>query len=368
MTSIKENGGFVATPMPLAEEIVLSHLDLDHIDGPVRLLEPSAGTGNLIEAMIRWHPQARITAVEPNGHHRQEIPNHDEVRIMPCDFEAAWGRMVDDPNMRFDGCVMNPPFALPHKPTVWIDHVDAAMDLMNVGGVLVAIVPAGFMFRTDKKHRYIRERMDKWDVQAYPLEPGAFEGTNVRTCVLVATKPGEDVVEPAKPSWKQMSREEKIAAKKARMAADRKLRQAADLALEDEEFSTELEQVVHRIPADAKLRTYSPRNQALVLIQAASQGITLTGDLRTFAAWRREGRAIVKGSQALRIVAPMGDWADKQSSGQPANEGPAAAGVPTAARGAPSGPAESDGDDGQSTPRFTMQTVFDSAQTQEVGS
>src|SRR5690606_6935319 len=170
--------------------------------------------------------------------HVERMTPHDQVSVLGSEFEDLWERWVDDPNMRFDGCVMNPPFALPQRPTVWIEHVDMAMDLLNVGATLVAIVPAGYLFRTDKKHRYIRDRLTAWDVQAYPLDAGTFEGTDVRTCVLVATKPGEYTVpEPERPKWKAMSREEKIAQKRERREKDRKLREAADLALEDEAFT-----------------------------------------------------------------------------------------------------------------------------------
>src|SRR5690606_18197148 len=146
-------------------------------------------------------------------------------------------------------------------------------------------------------------------------DAGTFEGTDVRTCVLVATKPGEYTVpEPERPKWKAMSREEKIAQKRERREKDRKLREAADLALEDEAFTAELAQTGGRIPPDAKFPSYRPRNQALLAIQAAFQGVELTGDVRTFAAWKREGRQVTKGMRAMRIVAPMGDWADKQAA------------------------------------------------------
>jgi len=355
MTSIKERGGFVATPAPLAEEIVLAHLDFDHIDGPVHVLEPSAGTGRLVDAIVRWHPDARVTAVEPSGHHVQEMTEHDQVTVHLADFEAMWGQWIDDPNARFDGVVMNPPFALPYKPTVWIDHVDAAMDLMRVGGVLVAIVPAGFMFRTDKKHRYIRQRLDGWDVTAYPLESGAFEGTQVRTCVLVAIKPADE--QPVEKPWKTLTAEEKQARQRRRRREDQALHQSADLALEDAEFTAELERAVRAAPPEAKLRTYSPHNQALVMVQAANLGIRLTGDLRTLNAWRKAGRRVVKGSTALRIAAPAGDWADKTGG----DEGDSSA--------TPQGD-ETSAVDEQDTekrrPRFRMQTVFDASQTEEV--
>ena len=83
--------------------------------------------------------------------------------------------------------VMNPPFTR-HQD---IDHVRHAYDLLDAGGILVAIMCESTFFRTDKKSVEFRDFLDSVYAQAIKLEPGAFHesGTDVVTRIVKIRKP-----------------------------------------------------------------------------------------------------------------------------------------------------------------------------------
>ena len=83
--------------------------------------------------------------------------------------------------------VMNPPFT--HHQD--IDHVRRAYDLLDAGGVLVAIMCESTFFRSDKKSVEFRDFLDSVYAQTIKLEPGTFResGTDVATRIVKIRKP-----------------------------------------------------------------------------------------------------------------------------------------------------------------------------------
>ena len=83
--------------------------------------------------------------------------------------------------------VMNPPFTR-HQD---IDHVCHAYDLLDAGGVLVAIMCESTFFRSDKKSVEFRDFLDSVYAQTVKLESGAFHesGTDVVTRIVKIRKP-----------------------------------------------------------------------------------------------------------------------------------------------------------------------------------
>ena len=82
---------------------------------------------------------------------------------------------------------MNPPFTR-HQD---IDHVRHAYDLLDAGGVLVAIMCESTFFRSDKKPVEFRDFLGSVYAQTIKLEPGAFResGTDVVTRIVKIRKP-----------------------------------------------------------------------------------------------------------------------------------------------------------------------------------
>lgn len=173
--------GFVPTPADLAWQLVHDFTDLEDVDGEVTVLEPSAGDGALVAAILAANQAADVTAVEPNARRASKIAGADL-------FTTTFEEFAAQTSQRFDYVVMNPPFAVPGQASIWIDHVRLGYGLLNPGGRLVAIVPAGFKQNADRRHTAIRDLVDEHGGWAQ-LPDDAFGG--IRTVALHLDRPAE---------------------------------------------------------------------------------------------------------------------------------------------------------------------------------
>lgn len=115
------------------------------------ILEPSAGTGNIVEAIARKGvPRSRIIAVErePQLCEALKVRLPDD-NVICADFIKANqmhdGRpkrgadIVHEVHGKVDTVVMNPPFDGGYA----FEHIYAAWELLNDGGSLVSTIPSG---------------------------------------------------------------------------------------------------------------------------------------------------------------------------------------------------------------------------------
>ncbi len=177
--------GFVPTPVDLARRMAAQ---LAYPGGAI--LEPSAGSGRLVQAVLdelpaKWEYQ--ITAVEKNAELAQilRLRFADDSRLMVIhgDFQDA------TQGQTFDNIIMNPPYE--HG----LDgiHVRACWDKLNPGGVLVALVGHGVMFRENSRDRAFREWVEDNSVSVRELPENTFKesGVGVRADMVVAKKPAK---------------------------------------------------------------------------------------------------------------------------------------------------------------------------------
>lgn len=169
-----------ATPPELARQVVeLAELEPGH-----RVLEPSAGTGNLLGAMggamFGHNPErGEVVGVEVNGnlleHLRREFPLTD---FRQADFLTCNGDLG-----KFDRIVMNPPFS----GGADIKHIQHARTFLKPGGKLVAICANG-----PRQQAQLQPEADAW----IDLPAGSFKdaGTNVNAAICIFTAPA--VAEP----------------------------------------------------------------------------------------------------------------------------------------------------------------------------
>lgn len=162
------------TPKELAARVVaLADIRAGH-----SVLEPSAGTGNLIRAIDEtftdtYSSGVRITAVEIDGPMWHHLSNSDF-----CMFTNA--RLADfltwESSERFDRIVMNPPF----KQGRDIKHINRARQFLKAGGRLVVICANG---------PRQREKLQPEAAQWIELPAGSFksEGTNVNAAIAIFT-------------------------------------------------------------------------------------------------------------------------------------------------------------------------------------
>ena len=151
------------TPRAVAERAV----ELADLFAGCTLLEPSAGTGNLIEAAVGAGVfRSDVTACEINPTLAAGLKDK-AGRVVPGDFFERNGDLG-----KFDRILMNPPFD--HGSD--IQHVQHALKFLEEGGRLVAIVAAG-----PRQRQAFAEY--KW--HDLPEDSFANQGTGVRTAIIV---------------------------------------------------------------------------------------------------------------------------------------------------------------------------------------
>jgi hypothetical protein len=191
--SARAADGFVSTPPDLGERLCAwPCTDLAWLPPGARVLEPSAGHGALVGAILRVNPQVAVTAVEPDRRRALALRNsHDGVRVHTSTFEE-FAADAQAGGERFAAVVMNPPFAVPGNRAIWIEHILLAWELLAPGARLVAVVPASLTYHQGRQHQDLRELTATYGGhQPLPDDTFAAAGAGVRTCILWLTRPVE---------------------------------------------------------------------------------------------------------------------------------------------------------------------------------
>jgi hypothetical protein len=176
--------GFFPTPRPLIDEMIYRAM----LEPGMSILEPSAGKGDIADAIKEKCPDCDLTLVEYN-YQLCEVLKAKGYLPSCGDFLEHTGQ--------YDRIIMNPPF----ENFQDIDHVKHAFDLLKPGGRLVAIMSEAPFFRDDKKAVAFRNWCGEMGCDDMKNEPGAFTGagvfrqTGVNTRIVVIDKPFE-VVSP----------------------------------------------------------------------------------------------------------------------------------------------------------------------------
>lgn len=193
--------GWVPTPAGLAAELVSLHAEIGgrpyrDRSGPLQVLDPSAGEGGLLRAVLgdladsdrcdRLCSWIHATAVEIEPRRARRIPAGPVVDVVVDAFEtvaAGWATT----GRRFDRIVMNPPFSVPGRSSIWAEHLLLAWQLLEEGGRLMAIVPSAVLypFPSSRARR---------DVAALIAEHGRAEDLGVDAFEEVGVKVGTAVV------------------------------------------------------------------------------------------------------------------------------------------------------------------------------
>lgn len=155
------------TPAPLARRLV----EAVGIMPGMRVLEPSAGLGRLLDAI----PRCEVVAVELAAACASELfrQNREGVTLTQRDFLACHLGELGT----FDRVVMNPPFHMRAD----IRHIRHALTFLKPGGRLAALC-------LDTRHRSeaLRPSAATWE----PVPAGTFgkEGTSVPTILATFTR------------------------------------------------------------------------------------------------------------------------------------------------------------------------------------
>ena len=156
------------TPPELAERVA----ELANILPGERVLEPSAGTGSLLRAVLATTSDADVVAVEISADLARALaanPGDGSYSVRHADFLTLGPSELGN----FDCVIMNPPFASGAD----VKHILHARTLLKPGGRLVAICANG-----PRQREALQPLADTWE----ELPEGTFKssGTNVRTVLL----------------------------------------------------------------------------------------------------------------------------------------------------------------------------------------
>jgi len=167
------------TPPSLAARMVV----VARIEPGMCVLEPSAGTGNLVRAVVDV-VDTEVLAYEINAQLCAQLsrtfPSH-KLQVRCKDFLTVTDFMGCYPRI-----LMNPPFEGGQD----VDHVNHAWEMLAPGGRLVAIMSAGVKFRQDKKTEAFRTFVESVGGEIEDLPEDTFKpsGTSVRTVMVVLDK------------------------------------------------------------------------------------------------------------------------------------------------------------------------------------
>lgn len=178
--------GWFPTPDAVGDHLV-EFAELAH---GATILEPSAGEGALVRAILRADPKATIVCVERDPARRGVLQSnamkradHKRVAILDVDdiMDVTGGPSVD-------GVIQNPPFCKSGKGD-HLDHTRHAFSMLYPRGVLASILP-------DSRHRGDRRHREFWNWvesrgEIRELPEGAFKssGTMVRTVMIRVVAP-----------------------------------------------------------------------------------------------------------------------------------------------------------------------------------
>lgn len=164
---------------PTPPELAARMVQIANIAGPhpYRILEPSAGTGAIIDAIP---DNVTVHCVEINNALCRRLHTMPKVyNLVEGDFLEQNGNLG-----KFDAVLMNPPFANGAD----VKHITHALNFLKPGGRLVAICANG-----PRQNEQLRPMVEGYGGTWERLPDGTFkeQGTNVNTVLLSLTTPTE---------------------------------------------------------------------------------------------------------------------------------------------------------------------------------
>ena len=172
--------GFFPTPASLARAMV----KIAHIQPGDEVLDPSAGKGDIADAVKEQHPDNPLLLVERN-YTLAELLGLKGYDVHRADIMKVQGEV--------DRIIMNPPYERGQDA----EHVRHCFDLLKRGGRLVALMSVGPFHREDRKSVEFRRWLESPAVKIFMDEElkDAFNGaqsfrqTSVVVRLIVLDKP-----------------------------------------------------------------------------------------------------------------------------------------------------------------------------------
>lgn len=176
-TNKKKDFQFYATPDWVAD-MMAQDLDIHPSD---RVLEPSAGSGSLVNAVHRIFPEIEIDCYELDGVNRKFLEIMPNTKVIGEDF------IKRNDLEEYNVIIGNPPFSKNQD----IIHLMKMYNNLKPGGRIGCLTSTHWTFANDAKSKLFREWLEGKCVHQTELPSGTFKGsgTNVATIYLIIKKP-----------------------------------------------------------------------------------------------------------------------------------------------------------------------------------
>lgn len=182
-TAICKDLSFYPTPDRVIERMLS---DVDIVPG-MRVLEPSAGVGDIVRALLKAGAHVDAIEVDPSRVAAlKALPWQRFLNVRHANFLAV------KPVPAYQVVVMNPPFYGTH----YMQHVMHAFEFLESGGILLSVLPATVEFGETKQHKAFRAWLEKHTehycgrvFRDLPAESFASSGTRINTCYVKLRKP-----------------------------------------------------------------------------------------------------------------------------------------------------------------------------------
>jgi len=166
---------FFPTPRDLCDRLV----KLAQLQSGMRVLEPSAGKGDIAQAIFRHCKSIQLDVAEIQSDLRK-ILELKGFNIIGCDF------LTEVNGEQWHAVIANPPFSK------FIEHTHHAYNCLVSGGSLVTIAPESVFFRSDRKFKEFRKWLQAHNARNEKLPDGSFlnstHPTGVATRILIINK------------------------------------------------------------------------------------------------------------------------------------------------------------------------------------
>lgn len=169
--------GYFPTPRLVVERM----LELAQVEAERKVLEPSAGKGNIADLIREQHPGCYLSVIEINQSLRE---------LLIAKGHELIGNDFLQHRERYSFIIMNPPF----EDGQDIEHVRHAYALLYPGGRLVSVMGESAFFRSDKKATEFRNWFESVNGYEEKLANGSFldseRSTGVNARIVLIDKQG----------------------------------------------------------------------------------------------------------------------------------------------------------------------------------
>lgn len=174
--NIKKEFQFYATPPEIADWLV----SLANIQYGQSILEPSAGQGAIIQAILKQRPGVPVYYCEIMDVNKNILRQMSGAIKWDDDFLMCTQRE------HFSIVIANPPFSKNQD----IDHIRKMYKCLNKGGRIVTVASKHWQTSQNKKETDFRNWLDEIGAEIHEIEAGAFKesGTMISCCVIVIDK------------------------------------------------------------------------------------------------------------------------------------------------------------------------------------